>query len=221
MGKKVLVIHDRTTTSKSVRAIEAGLAGALLLIANKIRKDKDYPQNLFSIKQRYNRTVTDTIQSAAQAVYIAGSKYVADYNKTPPILTSQDLQNIQRKTQDMVHTFWNTLQRDASNTHVIAVGLPKQLKAVNMPAATQLIATAAVTTTLALATIDKSRQSGDSDSEVIFITALDERVCPICRPLHGKRWKINDPNIIQPVIGTHPNCRCRLLLKDKGGVFNH
>lgn len=41
---------------------------------------------------------------------------------------------------------------------------------------------------------------------VQFATSRDERVCPICRPLEGRRWNPEDPNIVLPKIGTHPRC---------------
>lgn len=33
--------------------------------------------------------------------------------------------------------------------------------------------------------------------------------CPrICAPLDGTQWALGDPDIVYPVSGTHPNCRC-------------
>ena len=55
---------------------------------------------------------------------------------------------------------------------------------------------------------------------VQFVTSRDERVCPICRPLEGRRWNPEDPNIIIPKAGTHPRCRCRLLLVVNGKVIS-
>lgn len=47
----------------------------------------------------------------------------------------------------------------------------------------------------------------------MWITQKDERVCKVCRPLHGKVVRIGDPfttargqSIIKPP--AHPNCRC-------------
>lgn len=53
-----------------------------------------------------------------------------------------------------------------------------------------------------------------------FATSRDERVCRICLPLEGKRWNVDDPNIIVPKTGTHVNCRCRLLLVVNGKVVS-
>lgn len=55
---------------------------------------------------------------------------------------------------------------------------------------------------------------------VQFATSRDERVCRICLPLEGKRWNVDDPNIIVPKTGTHPRCRCRLLLVIDNKIIN-
>lgn len=46
-----------------------------------------------------------------------------------------------------------------------------------------------------------------------WITAMDDKVCEeYCRPLDGKQWELDDPNIPTAPDDTHPNCRCRLEL---------
>lgn len=44
----------------------------------------------------------------------------------------------------------------------------------------------------------------------------DERTCPICGAMDGKRFKFNDPQL-QPPSGSHPGCRCTIVpvLKDE------
>ncbi|MFQ5610067.1 MAG: phage minor head protein, partial [Woeseiaceae bacterium] len=49
-----------------------------------------------------------------------------------------------------------------------------------------------------------------------WLTERDERVCPICAPLHGKKsdvWAAQFPS--GPP--AHPNCRCELLMTAEGG----
>lgn len=63
----------------------------------------------------------------------------------------------------------------------------------------------------------------DGDPDLVpfyhFRTANDERVCPICRPLHGKVFDLEETDSIQAsgprgghtvMLGeaVHPNCRC-------------
>ena len=53
--------------------------------------------------------------------------------------------------------------------------------------------------------LESMRQSGVVD-KVRYLTAFDDRVCTICRPLHNKVWDLNSNQIVMPVSGTHPNC---------------
>jgi SPP1 gp7 family putative phage head morphogenesis protein len=40
---------------------------------------------------------------------------------------------------------------------------------------------------------------------LIWVTKGDDRVCPICAPLHGRKYK---PYWFMPQMPVHPNCRC-------------
>lgn len=61
---------------------------------------------------------------------------------------------------------------------------------------------------------DKGRLS--PNAQKLWITAKDERVCPVCGPLHGQKVKVNerfrtkDGEFWSP--GLHPNCRCVIRL---------
>lgn len=46
----------------------------------------------------------------------------------------------------------------------------------------------------------------------IWRTEQDALVCPICQPLEGQTWELDDPDIPTPIEDTHPNCRCRIEL---------
>jgi len=54
--------------------------------------------------------------------------------------------------------------------------------------------------------INQMRANGRDEWK--FYTALDERVCPQCGPLHGNVFDIKDLEFKPPV---HPNCRCTVL----------
>lgn len=62
-----------------------------------------------------------------------------------------------------------------------------------------------------------------ADAEQQWLTSADERVCPVCAPLHkqvvpvGTPWKVADKEIWGP--GVHPNCRCRVQLIVPGLVM--
>jgi len=60
---------------------------------------------------------------------------------------------------------------------------------------------------------------GKQGDTVVFATEQDASVCPTCSQLEGLEWDLDDPSIIVPESDTHPNCRCRLLLKINGNII--
>lgn len=59
--------------------------------------------------------------------------------------------------------------------------------------------------------------AGGADT-FIFATENDAKVCDICASLEGMEWDVDDPSIVIPRDDTHPNCRCRLLLRINGNI---
>ena len=61
---------------------------------------------------------------------------------------------------------------------------------------------------------DKKRLS--DKAQKMWVTAKDERVCPVCGPLHGKKVGINERFMTKEgafyTPGLHPNCRCVIRL---------
>lgn len=55
--------------------------------------------------------------------------------------------------------------------------------------------------------IDRMKDAGIKEWE--WYTAEDEKVCPLCKRLDGKRFPITDKHT--PPVGSHPNCRCTVL----------
>lgn len=48
----------------------------------------------------------------------------------------------------------------------------------------------------------------------MWITAQDNKVCPLCERMHGKKYKVEDIHAPIPVQDTHPNCRCTIVMAD-------
>lgn len=53
-------------------------------------------------------------------------------------------------------------------------------------------------------------------AQKMWLTAKDEKTCPVCAPLHGKKVGVNERFVTSQgefwTPGLHPNCRCRLRL---------
>jgi SPP1 gp7 family putative phage head morphogenesis protein len=67
--------------------------------------------------------------------------------------------------------------------------------------------------------VSEGRLQGD-EWEQEWLTARDERTCPICAPMHGQRTPIGGmfESGVGPVLSppVHPNCRCTVRLVQKG-----
>jgi len=72
------------------------------------------------------------------------------------------------------------------------------------------IARTEVIRTSAISTKDTILRSGVT-RKYQWLTSLKENVCPICRPLHGRIFNVNDPRSPMPIKNTHPNCNCGII----------
>lgn len=203
--------HERTMTTRSVRKIEDRLAGELQRVARRIEAEG---LDVGSARQQYANAVTAVIQSAVQAAFIEGTAYVQRFAKQPLALTNSDLQAIQQRTQEFSEQFWRNLELEAKAKVIEPV---RALPDVN--ATMSFLATNATFGLLNQSTMQKALQI-QGEPELVWITELDFKVCPICRPIHGRTWKVGDPLILQPPRDSHPNCRCRLLLKEGGQIYS-
>ncbi len=62
----------------------------------------------------------------------------------------------------------------------------------------------------------QSKGKLNDKAQKMWITAKDERVCPVCGPLHGKKVGLHDQFVTKEgkfwTPGLHPNCRCVVRL---------
>ena len=216
--------------------VENALTNVYITLFKEIKKDPDYPDNIGSIKQRFNRKVNDATRSAIALVYAAGVTYVNNKLKTDPYLTTTDIINQAQETDRAVTSFWKRIQADADRTIQQEDALIVEPKpALNTVSVLNGIAAFATTAALALATTSKVKQiiqpltQSTEDGQVLefdigfeikkipqlkWITQHDEKVCPICRELDGQMWQQDDPDLQQPPDDAHNNCRCYLEIID-------
>lgn len=50
--------------------------------------------------------------------------------------------------------------------------------------------------------------NGGVTKEYKWYTSLKENVCPVCRPLHGRIFRVDSKSSPMPVTDTHPQCNC-------------
>lgn len=158
--------------------------------------------NFQEIKAKYHERVETTIQKAVEKIYKLGVNKINKIDHLGKTLSISDHASIQAQTAIKVQAFFRAIDRQL-NRQIREPEKPK----FNVPAAAQVIASSAAT--LALNTAIVNRAEGDQWLE--WKTAEDDRVCPICRPLDGRRWQSNDPQMPIPPDDTHPNCRCELV----------
>ena len=48
------------------------------------------------------------------------------------------------------------------------------------------------------------------EEKLVWYTTRDEKVCPVCRTMHGVPFKISETEGIFPI---HPDCRCLWITK--------
>jgi len=53
--------------------------------------------------------------------------------------------------------------------------------------------------------------NGGVTKEYKWLTSLKENVCPVCRPLHGRIFRVDSPSSPMPVTDTHPQCNCGIV----------
>lgn len=52
-------------------------------------------------------------------------------------------------------------------------------------------------------------RQGGITKEVKWLTSRRENICKVCKPLHGRIFNIDDPNM--PIAPKHPNCNCSVV----------
>lgn len=58
----------------------------------------------------------------------------------------------------------------------------------------------------------KRQKRNYTSPQIIWTTGGTESTCPICSTFEGESFEISDLNMPMPVLNTHPNCECELVL---------
>lgn len=209
-------------------------------IFQQIEADPDYPDHPDTIKLKFKEKVTEVTRKAITEMHQTALDYVSSRFRIDTFFTNTDIDLIKEETEQTVELYFNAVRKSAEQLQQVnaqkatlttfslksAAAIPALRGAV---AIFKRIASTIMTSSFARGIVSKVKQLEkrpvglfDTEEEarsksgfsqrVRWITQLDELVCPICRPLHGRTFFVDDPAIPTPGdlgrFGTHPNCRC-------------
>lgn len=182
------------------------------------------------IQRRYGVEVEHLIRAAVHNAYSVGVNYVGEMKKRPHhiFLTSSDIGQIKRISAEYTHVFWrrvsavlhqkDTVQNILKNARFSSrskLSLTNLISSLAVAIITKALASGTVVKVNALRTLPPSIKQAQALDILVWRTAHDERVCPLCSSLDGMEWQSDDPNMLVPGDDTHDNCRCTIDLKSE------
>ena len=224
---------NRTKTNRLAAQIEESLTEDLTKKLKSMVRDMQKANMLMgvdTIKMQYEDEIYALIREAVQDAYVVGTKYVGRALKRTIYLSGSDIETIKRESERLTFTFWrhafdflrNYQMNERLKNSPVGFGgflsLDSIAKFVSGLVSFGTVTKATETKLQQLppeeATIDPVTQVATVEKRVlVFTTKHDSKVCPICERYDGVEYFEDDPFIVRPITDTHPNCRCRLLLK--------
>jgi len=238
---------SRTETSQAADSLEDDLASLLkekmAFLMALHNKDKLQIQDL---KEQYGNEIEAAIHVTVFEAYMEGAKYTGKVLGEPSIYPSpENAAKIDVLTTSTDAFFWRqmNLEIQAEETKKAAKqsGLTDEqfaslrrasplLSLYGIGTAAELVANDAVTTSVAVGTVDKLKELkhakpkyGSRNWKVVFVSRHDGIVCVICAALDYRyshvEWEVGSPFIIFPRYQTHRRCRCRLMIKEGDKLY--
>ena len=166
------------------------------------------------IRQPYKKAVFDIIDDEKISISRIVPTEVfksqrAEYSLGRRIQFNRDLHR--KLTADLQSTIDETLTEALKDRKVkgrtVANAVVARIDKVGMNRSKVIAATETVAA-YADGALDLAEELGvkNVEAEVEFTTAGDKKVCPLCRPLEGRIYTLEEARGVIPV---HPNCRCR------------
>jgi len=233
-----------TKTNKEVNRLEDEFNVKIGRMFNKILADHKVSfAQIQDLQSKYGSQVRGLIRTATEQVYKTGANYAGRVlNEDNVFLSTANVQTISKMTDETYDFFWRQVSTHIKNHETQkaqdALGfILNPIKQINLETSVKLVFNALSTAVLAIATVQKYKELKSNITEnflrdnpaaltqrqpdkVVFVTENDSKVCSICGPIDGAEWHIDDPLIIVPKQDTHPNCRCRLLLKTEERIYS-
>jgi SPP1 gp7 family putative phage head morphogenesis protein len=226
------VVADETNEFKKSLKLERGLDAKMKVLVNKVKRNKE-------MSEYDKRLMRDAIRNSVQRVYVVGADYAANFLQRDFIMTQTDIENIKALSNEFNDRMqWRidnyVLNRPVeakeittnfiTNTFVSYVA-PRTMSVATREKTKQILSSQEHTRqskdVFQLATATASAEAAASSNEenlppvvLKWVTAEDDKVCPICQTLDGSVFEVDDPDVPEPDSDTHPNCRCMLRLAE-------
>ena len=172
-------------------SIEQSLQEQLNYVIEKIKADKITDTNM--AQNRYGAEVTRLMRSTAQDAYQLGIDYVTSMRKTVGYLTDADLTIIREQVQTYFIRFWRKVDQIIHRNDVLLQKYNYEPRAeLNSNYMATVIAVALVTTTLSMATIQKSRVLKTKSAAI-----EKKKKCP-----KGKHWDVKLKKCVNDDVAT-------------------
>lgn len=212
---------EQLQISTDSRKIEDELNLKLISLVRQIQKLQMEQTDIF-YNLDFRQRIDSTFRSGIEQIYKVAAEYASNFTKRDYFTTRADLDTISRLTQSYTSIFYSRLQRFIININ------PQETQSKIRPEFIVEMTTATMTQdVMRQAIITKSQQvlnpvaittaaEGDPPQIVyVWVTARDDKVCPICSAYEGQAWAFDDTASI-PDIDTdlHPNCRCTIQLSE-------
>ena len=185
-------------------------------------------------------TIKHLIRDKVLQVHKLGSQYACDFFGVKHFNTADDFAEMGKISDDVYRTWVYAKRPDAALIAMTSITLAKAIRSKARQIYSALIEggdillevktgsnPAVHVMTARMKQIEQFLPSGIEDVTaqplidpvvpavvmMVWKTEEDGLVCPICEPLEGQTWELDDPSMLTPVEDTHPNCRCRLELQ--------
>lgn len=156
------------------------------------------------------------IRDKVQQVYNIGCGYACNHFSLKPFTIAEDFVDIERITSDVYRGWQYGRNLQSALVALTSVTLAKATKSKARQIVSGTESEGIPLMWTMTAQLDDEVPPPDEGDQITAMmtweTEGDALVCPICDELDGQQWEVDDPDIPTPVLDTHPNCRCRLVL---------
>jgi hypothetical protein len=231
IAEKRTADFEDTKTGRNITSIENELKNKLTWVADKAKNRLANGKTISDVKAEFGQYVNDTITDSVAKSYQTGVDLVANATDTQPVISPIARDKILPEIEKFVKSFWDNLEQYTIKQPLVDDGFISK----NPDIYDRIfgIAASIPTAILATSTILQLRQPAIPASDVfkaiqvttttqtpetqkvMWVTSRDDRVCPICEPLDGNIYDVNDENRPKPGPeeyggNTHWGCRCKL-----------